>query len=139
MPAEAAREAELQADMDGPLVDYKAKGHAVALLGRVPFQGGEAYKLQVTLANGESRTMWLDAKTLLEAGTEARRQGPDGTEQVFETRLSDYRPVDGLMVAHRFSASPRGAPQEQGLTVDGVELNAPIDDARFAMPPAGKR
>jgi hypothetical protein len=43
------------------------------------------------------------------------------------------------MVAHRFAANPRGAPEEQGLVVEKVELNPVIDDARFAMPAATKR
>lgn len=135
MPPAMAREAEAQSDMDGPLVDYKAKGNTVELLGREAFQGAEAFKLKVTLSNGDVRTIWLDARTLLEAGADARRTGPEG-EQVFETRLSDYRPVEGLMVAHRFAANPRGAPEEQGLVVEKVELNPVIDDARFAMPAA---
>jgi hypothetical protein len=138
MPAQLAKEAEAQSDMDGPLVDYKAKGHTVELLGREPFEGGEAHKLKVTLASGDVRTLWLDARTLLESGADARRSAPEG-EQVFQTRLSDYRAVDGLMVAHRFAAHVRGGPEEQGLVVEKVELNAPIDDARFAMPPRAKR
>jgi hypothetical protein len=135
MPPRMARDAEVQSDMDGPLVDYKAKGHTVELLGRDTFQGAEAHKLKVTLHNGEVRTVWLDARTLLEAGADARRAAPEG-EKVFETRLSDYRPVDGLMVAHRFVANPRGAPEEHGLIIQTVEVNPAIDDARFAMPAA---
>lgn len=138
MPPERAKEAEAQSDMDGPLVDYKAKGNTVELLGRESFQGAEAHKLKVRLANGDVRTIWLDGRTLLEAGADVRRTAPEG-EQVFETRLSDYRPVDGLMVAHRFVANPRGAPEEHGLIVQKVELNPTIEDARFAMPVQAKQ
>ena len=42
--------------MDGPLIDYKAKGHTVELLGKDKVEGTDCYKLKVTLKNGDVRT-----------------------------------------------------------------------------------
>src|SRR6266571_5085033 len=39
MPAEQAQMLDEQADMDGPLVDYKAKGNKVELLGKAQAEG----------------------------------------------------------------------------------------------------
>src|SRR6266571_4814263 len=39
MPAEQAQMLDEQADMDGPLVDYKAKGNKVELLGKEQVEG----------------------------------------------------------------------------------------------------
>jgi hypothetical protein len=43
---------ELDADFDGFLVDYKAKGHAVEYVGRERAGGIDTYKLKVTLKSG---------------------------------------------------------------------------------------
>ena len=50
-----------QADFDGPLVDWKSKGHQLVLLGTEELESGRAYKIEVTLANGTVRNYFLDA------------------------------------------------------------------------------
>ena len=45
MPPDQLKDIEDQADLDGPLVDYKKKGHKVELLGTDEVEGSEAYKL----------------------------------------------------------------------------------------------
>ncbi len=53
LPEDAMRQTEEQSDFDGPLLDYKAKGHTVELLGKEKVEGSDAYKLKVTLKNGD--------------------------------------------------------------------------------------
>ncbi|HEV8119868.1 MAG TPA: outer membrane lipoprotein-sorting protein, partial [Candidatus Polarisedimenticolia bacterium] len=72
MTTEDLQEAEEQADMDGPLVDYKAKGYKVELLGKEKIEGSDAWKLKVTMKTGE-RIIYLDADTMLEIKTEGKR------------------------------------------------------------------
>ncbi|HEX6976288.1 MAG TPA: hypothetical protein VF147_17895, partial [Vicinamibacterales bacterium] len=43
----AAETRDIDADFDGLLVDWKAKGHTVTLEGTEPLTGGDAYKLKV--------------------------------------------------------------------------------------------
>src|SRR6185295_17271734 len=50
-PEAAALSAE-QADFEGPLVDWKAKGNSVQLVGRAALPGGPADELKVTLKSG---------------------------------------------------------------------------------------
>ena len=52
MSPEEKQEAEQQADLDGPLVDYKAKGSAIELVGHDPAMRPEDWKLKVTLKSG---------------------------------------------------------------------------------------
>ena len=59
-PEAAALSAE-QADIEGPLVDWKSKGHSVKLLGRAELPGGAADELKVTLKSGVVRHVWVDA------------------------------------------------------------------------------
>ena len=50
--AEEAKSESNKADMEGPLVDYAAKGTQVALEGTESVEGHNAYKLKLTLKNG---------------------------------------------------------------------------------------
>jgi outer membrane lipoprotein-sorting protein len=133
MSAEEARHAEEQADFDGPLVDWKEKGHRVELVGREKVPGGEAFKLKVTLKGGEVRYFFVDASTFLEVRAEGARTS-GGSEVEFENVLSDYKEVGGLMIAHAVEMGPKGSPEKSKLTLDKVELNPSLDDARFKMP-----
>jgi hypothetical protein len=132
-PAEL-KEAREQADIDlSPLVDYQAKGHQVELVGRERVEGKEAFKLKVTLRDGSVRTLYLDAKNCLPIRTEDTRP-LDGAPVEFVTETSDYRSVEGIQFAHFLAIGPKGSPERQKITFDRIEVNVPLDDARFQMP-----
>jgi outer membrane lipoprotein-sorting protein len=133
MAAEEMRMAEEQADMDGPLIDYKTKGNKVELLGKETVEGSPAYKLQVTMKGGAVRTMYIDAEHFLTIKEEARRT-VRGAEVETETIAGDYKEVEGLMFPHSIDGGQKGSPQRQKMTIQKIELNVPIDDARFKMP-----
>ena len=133
MPADQAKEMEEQADFDGPLVDYKAKGHKVELLGKDQVEGADAYKLKVTKKDGSERTFYQDAETYLEIKVESKRT-IRGTEVEGESYMSDYKEVGGLMMAHVMENGAKGSPQRQKLVIESIELNAAIPDSLFAMP-----
>ena len=59
MSADEAKEVEEMADMDGPMVDYKSKGNQVELLGKEKVEGTDAYKLKVSLKNGDVQTVYI--------------------------------------------------------------------------------
>ena len=50
------------------------------------------------------------------------------------TVFGDYKEVDGLLFAHSMEMSFAGNPAGQVITIENMELNVEIDDARFAMP-----
>src|SRR5262245_35639669 len=60
---EAASLSAEQADLEGPLVDWKAKGNQVELVGKATLPEGSANELKVTLKGGTVRRLWLDAKS----------------------------------------------------------------------------
>ena len=138
MSAEDIKDMEEQGDMDGPLVDTKAKGHTVALMGKEKVEGSDAYKLKVTLKTGDIRYVYIDADSYLELKTEARRT-VRGSEVETESVSSDYKEVGGLILPYTIQQGAKGQPQKQTITVDKIELNLPIDDARFKMPEAKKQ
>jgi len=124
-----------QADFDGPLTDYKAKGHTVELVGKEKVEGSDAYKLKLTLKNGDVRYIFLDADQFLEVRMEGKTK-VRGTDVESESTLGDYKEVGGLMLPHAVESGQRGSPQKMKMTIQKVELDVPIDDARFKMPAA---
>ena len=120
-----------QADMDGSLVDYKAKGHKVEVIGKEAVQGTDAYKLKVTLKNGDVQFQYIDVEHSLPIKMESTRI-VNGTETSTETFVSDYKDVSGVLLPHTIEARVMDAIQK--VTVQKVEMNAAIDDGRFKMP-----
>lgn len=133
LPAEQTAIIAEQADFDGQLVDYKEKGNSVELVGKEPVEGTDAYKLKLTLKNGEVRYVYLDAEYFLEIRTEGSRT-VRGTQLEFEASIGDYKEVGGLMFPHSMESGAKGTPQKQKLTISKIELNPEVDDARFKMP-----
>jgi outer membrane lipoprotein-sorting protein len=133
LPEDQAKLAAEQADFDGILIDYQAKGHTVELVGKEAVEGTDAYKLKVTLKNEDVRYVYLDAEYFLEIRTEGSRT-MRGTQVDFEATVGDYKDVDGLMFPHSIETGAKGSPQKQKLTITAVELNPEIDDLRFKMP-----
>lgn len=132
MSAEESRQVEEQADLDGPLVDWRAKGHTLELVGRDKLDGGDVWKLRVVLKDGSERTLFLDARSGLEIRSQSKRN-IRGQDVVFESRFSDYRSTGGLQVPFQVESGPVGAAQRQKMIFDTIEFDAPIADARFRM------
>ena len=64
------RDLQDDADFYGPLIDYQNKGNTVEYLGHDTVDGDDAYRLKVTLANGDIYYYYLDPDTYLEIRTE---------------------------------------------------------------------
>lgn len=118
-------------EMDPPFMDYKARGHQVELMGKETVAGTETYKLKVTLKSGAVRYYYLDTVKCLPMKEEATRV-VNGVEAKVETAIGDYRDEAGMMMPHRVES--RVGDLVQTVTLQKVEVNPPIDDARFKMP-----
>ncbi len=133
VPSEMVKQFEEQADMDGPLVDYKAKGHTVELLGKDKAEGADCYKIKVTLKNGDIRTYYIDAENFLDVKIDGKTT-VRGTETESDSILGDWKDVSGMMIPFSIDSGQKGAPQRQKITLEKVEVNPSIDDSRFKMP-----
>jgi hypothetical protein len=134
LTAEAAAVSAEQADFEGPLVDWKSKGHKLELVGSAALPGGPAHDLKVTLKSGVVRHVFVDAATgQVVKSTSTRKLR--GHETEFEVVFGDYRETGGVTFARSIEIGARGRPQRLRITVDSIELNPKIDDARFAQPP----
>ena len=137
MSAEDAKGLEVQADMDGPLVDWKQKGHQVEYLGTEDMDGTEAHKLKVTLKNGDIQYRYLDPDYFLEilVVNQTRRRG---VETEVETEMGNYEKVGGVYMPFAMESGPKGGQRGQKIIIEKAEANVDLDDALFAYPQAAK-
>jgi hypothetical protein len=133
LPAEEAAIAAEQADIDGPLVDWRAKGNRVELVGTDTVRGGRAHHLKVVLKSGAEREVWVDAATGLVVKTVSTRVWR-GRAVSLETTFGDYRETGGVEFARSIETGAPGHPRRLHITVESVEVNPALDDARFRMP-----
>jgi outer membrane lipoprotein-sorting protein len=135
MSAEELKSMPDEADLDGPLVDYKAKGSEIELAGKEDLDGKPVYRLKLTSKNGEARTYFIDAATFLTAKWEGLRKISD-QQLPWESSLSDYRQIEGLKFPFKIDQGSPGTDFRQTLTIEKIELNPKIDDSHFAKPAA---
>ncbi|HTS62304.1 MAG TPA: hypothetical protein VMH28_09775 [Candidatus Acidoferrales bacterium] len=127
-----------EADFYGPLVDYQAKGNKVEYLGHDSIDGDDAFKLKVTLKNGDIFYYYLDPETYLEIRVETVRFIRGAVQEAFR-EMGSYKLAGG--VYYPFSVQ-EGSKQHPGdsskVSLDKVEVNVPIDKSLFQMPAAAK-
>jgi len=96
--AEETKAASMQPELDGPLVDYAAKGTRVESDGIEKVEDHDTYKLKLTLKGGNVIHVWLDAQTFLETKIEGQPRRLDGVYHPVEVYYRDYRNVNGLEI-----------------------------------------
>ncbi|HEU4389427.1 MAG TPA: hypothetical protein VFV34_16605 [Blastocatellia bacterium] len=126
----------VSSDFDGPLIDYQKKGHKIEFIGMDPVEGTDAFKLKLTLANGEIRYYYMDTDYYVPIKIETKRM-IRGAEQEFESVLGDYKEVAGVYLPHSFESGVKGSPNKTKIDFEKIEANVDIDDSRFRAPVTG--
>ncbi len=127
----------IDADIDGPLVDYQQKGHKAELVGHDSVEGTDCFKIKLALKNGDVRYYFLDTDSFLELKIETQ-SNIRGTVQYSETYFGDYEEVKGRYYPFAFEGGAKGDTNRVKYSVDKVEINVPIEDSVFAMTTAAK-
>jgi len=122
------------AELDGPLVDYVAKGTRIELAGTEKVEGKKTYKLKLTLKSGEQRFLWVDAGTFLDTKISGDGRKLDGRPHQVAIYSRDYRTVDGLKIPFVQETVVEGLKQSHKIVVKAVLVNPPLQDALFAKP-----
>jgi outer membrane lipoprotein-sorting protein len=130
--AEELKATALQADLDGPLVDYAAKGTKVALEGTEKVGETQAYKLNLTFKNGQTQHLWVDANTFLEVKIEGAPRRLDGKYHPVAVYYRDYKTIEGLVVPFVLETAVEGTSQLEKIQIDSVEVNPKLEDSLFA-------
>jgi hypothetical protein len=131
---EEMKAASAQQPLDGPLIDYRAKGTSIEVLGGELVEGRGAYKLKLTLKSGEVRHVWVDAQSFLDVKIDGAPRRVDGKPRAVATYIRDYKRVDGLLVPHLLETHVDGMRDSSRILVERVALNVALDDGRFDKP-----
>jgi outer membrane lipoprotein-sorting protein len=123
-------------DMDGPLIDYAAKGTQVALEGVEKVDGNDAWKLKLTLKDGTVQHLWVDQKSFLDVKVEGTPRRMDGKMHTVWIMQKDFRSVQGVTVPFELETVVEGYPDRHRMQLEKVAVNPKLDDSRFMKPAA---
>jgi len=103
-----------------------------ALKPKVKIGDMEYIIIEQTLADGFKATIYVDPKTYLIFKTEAVDIGMSGAEAKIESYPSDYKAVNGVMIAHSIRTVQDGVDYMK-LTFSKVTFNSNLEDALFTL------
>src|SRR5262249_5106590 len=122
-----------QRDIEGPLVDWRQKGHVVELVGRESIAGANADKLKVVLPGGAVRYDYVDVESHVVVRSDVPRI-VRGHRVELQSTFSDFWKVSGIVFPHRIEIRVKDRPEILNVAVERVELNPELDPASFQMP-----
>jgi len=129
------------ADFYGPLVDYQAKGNKVEYLGHDTVDGDDAFKLKVTLKNGDIVYYYLDPETYLEIRVENVRFIRGAVREDFR-ETGSFKLINGVYYPFSMETGNKQRPGDTTkISIDTIEVNVPMEKRLFQMPepPKGAR
>jgi photosystem II stability/assembly factor-like uncharacterized protein len=128
-----ARALAQQAELDGPLVGWRDKGHRIEALGTEDVDGTQAFKLRVTRKDGDVQYVYLDPDSFLEIRITSVRK-VRGTESITEVDLGGYQQVAGVWLPFALESGTKGGPRTSRITVERAEVNIALDESWFTLP-----
>lgn len=133
MSGDEAKSLVEDAEIGGPLIDWKEQGKTITYLGMEDVEGTPAHKLQVVRKNGDVTYVYLDPDYFLEI-REISQRVEQGAKVEVETDLGDYEKVANVYFPFSIEAGPKGSTDKQKIIVEKGEANIPVDDSLFAFP-----
>lgn len=132
--------------IDGPLIDYQAKGSTVALVGREKLDNENTYHLAVQFPSGERQDVWIDARTFLEVRIDRPAYSSASTHGAFAVRTGsipvyyrNYKNFDGLQIPTLIEIGAGTGRNSDKMQIERVALNMAIDDRQFERPGEPRR
>ncbi|MGA3014566.1 MAG: outer membrane lipoprotein-sorting protein [Bacteroidales bacterium] len=121
-----------QTDPEGGLYNWKEKGHKAELLGKEDLDGTPAYKIKLTLADGNVETWFIDAETYipLKMVSVAKIQGNDVESELYYSNYADFH---GAMMAKTMTNKYKGQTVSQ-IEIEKLDINLPVSDSLFLKP-----
>ena len=121
-------------ELDGPLVDYAAKGTKVELEGVEPVVGHDAYKLKLTTKNGDVQHLWIDTQSFLDVKVEGAPRRMDGKMRTVWIYQRDFRSVQGVTIPFVLETAVDGYRDAHKMVIEKAVVNPRLDEALFAEP-----
>lgn len=129
-------------DLQGPLVDWEAKGHRLTYGGAKVINGQKLQKIVVEKARGHQEIVFLDSETHLEKLLIRRKQ--DGGPAQYSW-VESYEELDGIVFVKEYiscndlecclnaETAENGCRTFQRIRYEIVKVNPSLDDRFFAM------
>lgn len=111
-------------DLQGNLIDYKAKGHTVQFIGNEEVEGTDCYKIKITRKNSGSQTLFIDPASYLVVRAVNKTQ-VSGQEIETTMDFSDYRDVNGFWFPFYYQT------RTDVMQLTSVVINPALDDSLF--------
>ena len=122
-----------QSNLASPLMDYKARGHQVELVGQETVEGIKTHKIKLTSKDdGKASFYYISAADYTMVKSEAEREFQGQTVNV-ETFFAKLKDVNGVKFAMTRDSKIDGQ-VFQSINYTGVALNVPVDEKIFDMP-----
>jgi hypothetical protein len=125
------------AEIGGPLVDWKAKGSTVEYLGTEDVDGTPAHKLKVVRKNGDVCFVYLDPDHFLDIRILTQRL-QHGAQIEEEKDLGEYEKINGVFIPFSIESGQKGETDKEKTIIEKAEPNVSVDDAIFRFPAASK-
>ena len=126
--------------IDGPLMDYAAKGASIVVAGVDQVAGRRAYVVEARLPSGGLDRIWVDAETFLELRFDRHYRSASGEPAVSSIFYGEYRAFDGLLLPVTIETAAVAGRAGNKLVIERVALNPALGDAQFSRPtPTARR
>lgn len=132
MPAEMM-EAMKDEKFESDLIDYKAKGNSIELVGTEMVNEMETYKIRLIKVNGDEEFYFFDTQSYLPVKESRSIKFGPMKDQEAETYIGDYRQVGGLVMPHVIEVKANGQ-TVQKMNIGEYIFNEDIDDTVFEFP-----
>jgi hypothetical protein len=120
--------------IDGPLIDYQAKGTAVSLEGVEEVDGRNAYRLSLKLASGEHHEVWIDSQTFLDLKCIRTSYSSAWVPGTVSITYGAYKDIGGLQIPSVLEIGTPSGKVPDKMVIERIALNPPMDDRLFAQP-----
>ena len=126
------------AEIGGPLINWKENGSTVTYLGTEDVEGTAAHKLKVVRKNGDVNFVYLDPDHFLDIRILSQRI-EQGAQIEVETDLGDYEKIEGMFVPFSIESGSKNSTDKQKIVLEKAEANVAVDDAAFHFPAAASK
>ena len=132
--ADEAKSEARKGGMEGPLIDYATKGTKVEALAVEPVEGHDAYKLKLTLSNGDVQHVWVDTTSFLDVKVQGISRRMDGKMREVWIYQRDFRTVQGVLIPFVYETAIEAGRDTHKMIFETVTVNRTVDDVRFTKP-----
>ena len=123
-----------KSDLDGPLVDYAAKGTKVESAGVEKVEGHDCYKLKLTLKSGDVQYVWIDTQSFLDVKVSGTARRMDGKMHNVYIYQRDFKTVQGLVLPQVLETAVDGYRDTHKMVIESLVINPKLDDSLFKKP-----